>query len=153
MEEKKPENLNQFDIMSGALFRELYRVKKQAPKNEKKSWSDYCAIITPKNNGRGGLWFYLGKDYITGSGLNLVGGLGDENNIINPEKFIESIDSEFGKQIFQEVIDGIRGCIFFKNCLSYSIESVFHSDQRGLFREQIEQMTELKKQNIREIKE
>ena len=146
MEFDNMQQLSNYDLKAGALFREFERtmngIKEKKQSNHLRDYCDYCLIIYPcESNGKGGIWVYFGRDYLDDekSGLRFVNG---EFNFIEEKKkgstfYNNCPDIPTLKQKVKELMERKRGYNFYNISSSYAAGEDAHKANIKELREMI----------------
>ena len=148
--------LNNYDIKAGAIMRSLERMVTDVKNGRNIKNEDYCDfvfMIYPKNsNGKGGCWYFLGKDFLTdkksGMHQDYVDGL-LTYKFYNYNDFKEHYkDKEFLYKLLNEVGEGERNYDIIINISSYHTSTEMHNENR----ETLRQVMDITFPEFREIK-
>lgn len=145
MEFENMEQLTNYDMKAGSLFREFERtmngIKEKKEKSYLRDYCDYCLVIYPYDSGKGGTWVYFGKDYLDDEkcGIRFID---NEFDFIEEKKkgstfYNNCEDIPMLKQKVKELMEGKRPYNFYNVSSSYAAGETAHKQNIKELREMI----------------
>lgn len=137
------EELNNSDYLAGSVIRQmLYNLKSEGERAIKKNkynadYCDYVLIIYPVSNGKGGKWYYMGKDVLgTDSAIKQgLHGYDYDFDITQMDKLIADTPSGLLKEKLKGISNGTITYDFITCGLSYFKSEDYHKEVRKVLRD------------------